>query len=105
MSELGKKLLIVFSVSLLIVAGGWLWLRHDYASYCASGGFVLEYHSIGHHPDWPQGMVIAPATFEKHLQYMQAQGYQMVTVAELAERLSSGKPMDKYIALLYLVVD
>ena len=101
MRKLGKKLLIVFSVSLLIVAGGWLWLRHDYASYCASGGFVLEYHSIGHHPDWPQGMVIAPATFEKHLQYMQAQGYQMVTVAELAERLSSGKPMDKYIALSF----
>ena len=101
MKGLGKKLVAVFVGFLVVLAGAWLWLRHDYASYCASGGFVLEYHAIGSHPDWPQGMVIAPATFEKHLQYMQAQGYQMVTVAELAERLSSGKPMDKYIALSF----
>lgn len=86
---------------MLVLAGAWLWLRHDYTSYCASGGFVLEYHAIGSHPDWPQGMVIAPATFEKHLQYMQENGYHMVTVAELAERLTSGKPMDKYIALSF----
>ena len=101
MKSLGKKLLAILGGVLLVLAGAWLWLRHDYTSYCASGGFVLEYHAIGSHPDWPQGMVIAPATFEKHLQYMQENGYHMVTVAELAERLTSGKPMDKYIALSF----
>ena len=101
MRELGKKILAALGVLLLILAGAWLWLRHDYATYCAGGGFVLEYHAIGSHPDWPQGMVIAPATFEKHLQYLQEQGYHMVTVAELADRLATGKSMDKYVALSF----
>ena len=101
MKGLGRKLAAVVVVLLLAAGGGWLWLRHDYKVYCASGGFVLEYHSIGSHPDWPQGMVIAPATFEKHLQYLKQEGYHMVTVAELAERLTTGKPMEKYIALSF----
>lgn len=101
MKGLGRKLAAVVVVLLLAAGGGWLWLRHDYKAYCASGGFVLEYHSIGSHPDWPQGMVIAPATFEKHLQYLKQEGYHMVTVAELAERLTTGKPMEKYIALSF----
>ncbi|MDY2638124.1 MAG: polysaccharide deacetylase family protein [Phascolarctobacterium sp.] len=101
MKGLGRKFAAVVVVLLLAAGGGWLWLRHDYKAYCASGGFVLEYHSIGSHPDWPQGMVIAPATFEKHLQYLKQEGYHMVTVAELAERLTTGKPMEKYIALSF----
>ncbi|MGM9529994.1 MAG: polysaccharide deacetylase family protein [Phascolarctobacterium sp.] len=101
MKGLGRKLAAVVVMLLLAAGGGWLWLRHDYRAYCASGGFVLEYHSIGSHPDWPQGMVIAPATFEKHLQYLKQNGYKMVTVAELADRLTTGKPMEKYIALSF----
>ena len=101
MKGLGKKLVAILGVMALALAGAWWWLRHDYASYCASGGFVLEYHSIGSHPDWPQGMVIAPAIFEKHLRYLQENGYHMVTVAELADRLATGKTMDKYIALSF----
>ena len=101
MKGLGRKFAAVVVVLLLAAGGGWLWLRHDYKAYCASGGFVLEYHSIGSHADWPQGMVIAPATFEKHLQYLKQEGYHMVTVAELAERLTTGKPMEKYIALSF----
>ncbi|MGM9570290.1 MAG: polysaccharide deacetylase family protein [Phascolarctobacterium sp.] len=101
MKGLGRKLAAVVVMLLLAAGGGWLWLRHDYRAYCASGGFVLEYHSIGSHPDWPQGMVIAPATFEKHLQYLKQNGYKMVTVAELADRLATGKPMEKYIALSF----
>ena len=101
MKGFGKRLLAVFLGIIIMLAGACLWLRHDYQSYCASGSFVLEYHSIGSHPNRPQGMVIAPSTFEKHLQYMQAHGYHMVTVAELAERLSTGKSMDKYIALSF----
>ena len=101
MKGFGKRLLAVFLGIIIMLAGACLWLRHDYQSYCASGSFVLEYHSIGSHPNWPQGMVVAPSTFEKHLRYMQAHGYHMVTVAELAERLSTGKSMDKYIALSF----
>lgn len=101
MNGLGKKLVAILICFVLVLVGGWLWLRHDYKSYCASGSFVLEYHGIGSHPDWPQGMVIAPVTFEKHLQYLQQKGYHMVTVAELAERLASGKNVEKYIALSF----
>ena len=101
MKGLGRKLLAVLLGIMVLVIGAWLWLRHDYASYCASGGFVLEYHAIGSHPDWPQGMVVAPATFDRHLQYLQEKGYHMVTVAELADRLATGKSMEKYIALRF----
>ena len=101
MKGLGRKLLAVLLGIMVLVIGAWLWLRHDYASYCASGGFVLEYHAIGSHPDWPQGMVVAPATFDRHLQYLQEKGYHMVTVAELADRLATGKSMEKYIALSF----
>ena len=101
MKGLGRKLLAVLLGIMVLVIGAWLWLRHDYASYCANGGFVLEYHAIGNHPDWPQGMVVAPATFDRHLQYLQEKGYHMVTVAELADRLATGKSMEKYIALSF----
>ena len=101
MKGLGRKLLAVLLGIMVLVIGAWLWLRHDYASYCANGGFVLEYHAIGSHPDWPQGMVVAPATFDRHLQYLQEKGYHMVTVAELADRLATGKSMEKYIALSF----
>ena len=101
MKGLGRKLLAVLLGIMVLAIGAWLWLRHDYASYCASGGFVLEYHAIGSHPDWPQGMVVAPATFDRHLQYLQEKGYHMVTVAELADRLATGKSMEKYIALSF----
>ena len=101
MKGLGRKLLAVLLGIMVLAIGAWLWLRHDYASYCASGGFVLEYHAIVNHPDWPHGMVVAPATFDRHLQYLQVKGYHMVTVAELADRLATGKSMEKYIALSF----
>ena len=39
MKGLGKKLVAILGVMALALAGAWWWLRHDYASYCASGGF------------------------------------------------------------------
>jgi peptidoglycan/xylan/chitin deacetylase (PgdA/CDA1 family) len=95
--KLGKCALGLGVATMAVAAGVYC----DYQSYCANGGFVLEYHAIGSHPDWYPGMVIAPEVFEKHLQYMQEQGYKMVTVAELTERLTQDKDVDKYIALSF----
>ena len=101
MKSLGRRIVACLLGVAVVLVGAWLWLRHDYRNYCASGAFVLEYHAIGSHPDWPQNMVVAPEVFEQHLAYLQANGYQMVTVAELAERLASGKSVGKYIALSF----
>ena len=44
-------------------------------------------------------LIMKPELFEAHLQYLKEQGYTIVTVAELAERLQQGKSVDKYVAL------
>lgn len=95
MRGLRKNFCVIFAGIIVLAALGALWLRHDFEKYRGSGSFVLEYHSIGTHPDWPEGMVIAPQVFERHLQYLRARGYEMVTVAELAERLQRGGEGEK----------
>ena len=42
-----------------------------------------------------------PELFEAHLRYLKEQGYTMVTVVELAERLQKGESVDKYVALSF----
>ena len=61
------------------------------------------YHAVGPEEgaDWPKTLIMKPELFESHLQYLKEQGYTIVTVAELAERLQQGKSVDKYVALSF----
>ena len=58
--------------------------------YAKTGAVVLEYHSVSNQP-WDESLVVKPEVFEHHLKVLQAEGYKVVTVEELGERLRTGK--------------
>ena len=101
MAMLRKKKLTFIIAVIMILSACYLWVQRDFKAYCAQGAFVLEYHAIGEHPDWPADMVVPKAAFERHLQYLQEQGYAMVTVAELQDRFDRGEDVSRYIALSF----
>ena len=106
-----KKILlgIIVLIAVLAAAGGIAWEMNgerwqaEYAAYRKTGAPVLMYHAVGEEEgeDWPKTLIMKPALFESHLRYLKEQGYTIVTVAELAERLQKGESVDKYVALSF----
>ena len=106
-----KKLLwgLAALVLVLAMAGAVAWQMHgqrwqaEYAAYKKTGAPVLMYHAVGPEEgaDWPKTLIMKPELFEAHLGYLKEQGYTIVTVAELAERLTKGESVDKYVALSF----
>ena len=106
-----KKVCLVFLalVVVLLAAAGVAWKlngerwQQEYAAFRKTGAPVLMYHAVGPEEgaDWPKTLIMKPELFESHLQYLKEQGYTIVTVAELAERLQQGKSVDKYVALSF----
>lgn len=106
-----KKLLwgLAALVLVLAAAAGAAWQMHgqrwqeEYATYKKTGAPVLMYHAVGPEEgaDWPKTLIMKPELFEAHLRYLKEQGYTIVTVAALAERLTKGESVDKYVALSF----
>ena len=106
-----KKILLglLALVMVLAVSAGVAWQlngarwQEEYAAFRKTGAPVLMYHAVGPEEgeDWPKSLIMKPELFEAHLRYLKEQGYTIVTVAELAERLQSGQSVDKYIALSF----
>ena len=106
-----KKVCLVFLtlVVVLLAAAGVAWKlngecwQQEYAAFRKTGAPVLMYHAVGPEEgaDWPRTLIMKPELFEAHLKYLKEQGYTIVTVAELAERLQQGKSVDKYVALSF----
>jgi peptidoglycan/xylan/chitin deacetylase (PgdA/CDA1 family) len=106
-----KKLLwgLAALVLVLAAAGAVVWQMYgqrwqaEYAAYKKTGAPVLMYHAVGPEEgtDWPKTLIMKPELFEAHLRYLKEQGYTIVTVAELAERLTKGESVDKYVALSF----
>lgn len=106
-----KKLLWGLAALVLVLAatGAVAWQMHgqrwqaEYAAYKKTGAPVLMYHAVGPEEgaDWPKTLIMKPELFEAHLGYLKEQGYTIVTVAELAERLTKGESVDKYVALSF----
>ncbi len=106
-----KKLLLglVALALVLTAAAGVAWKQNgarwqaEYAAYKKTGAPVLMYHAVGPEEgaDWPKTLIMKPELFEAHLRYLKEQGYTIVTVAELAERLTQGESVDKYVALSF----
>ncbi len=106
-----KKLLwgLAALVLVLAMAAAVAWQMHgqrwqaEYAAYKKTGAPVLMYHAVGPEEgaDWPKTLIMKPELFEAHLGYLKEQGYTIVTVADLAERLTKGESVDKYVALSF----
>ena len=102
---LGLLLLVVLAAAGAGVAwqlNGERW-QQEYAAYRKTGAPVLMYHAVGNDEgaDWPKTLIMKPELFEAHLRYLKEQGYTIVTVVELAERLQKGESVDKYVALSF----
>lgn len=106
-----KKILLgcsVFFVAVLL-AGGLYWglnkerLQAEYAAYKKTGAPVLMYHGVEKElPEgWPRSLVMPTKEFQTQMQYLKEEGYTVVTVAELAQRLEQGQSVDKYVALSF----
>lgn len=96
-----KKVLCMAGATVIVtVAAGKMYYNQEIDKYAKTGALVLEYHSISN-KDWGPSLVVAPDVFEGHLKYLKENGYNMVTVEELGERLRTGKSVDKYIALSF----
>lgn len=78
-------------------------LKAEYAAYRKTGAPVLMYHGVDKErsADWPKSLLLPSDQFESHLRYLKDQGYNMVTVAELAQRLETGQSVDKYVAFSF----
>lgn len=106
-----RKILLGFLAVVLVLAlgAGVAWKLNgarwqaEYAAYRKTGAPVLMYHAVGNEEgeDWPKSLIMKPELFEAHLRYLKEQGYTIVTVAELADRLQSGQSVDKYVALSF----
>ena len=100
----------LFAVIFLFAAGcALLWQlngerwRQEYAAFRQTGAPVLMYHAVGEEEgvDWPKSLIMKPQLFESHLRYLKEQGYTIVSVEQLAQRLASGTSVDKYVALSF----
>lgn len=107
---LKKILLGILGLLLLVVVGGYgYWclnaerLQAEYAAYRKTGAPVLMYHGIDTSlPEgWPKSLALPPELFEQHLRYLKEQGYNIVTVEELAHRLEQGASVEHYVALSF----
>lgn len=107
---LKKILQAVAAVVLLIaVCAGVYWqlngkrLQAEYAEFKRSAAPVLMYHAVGPEVgiEWPQSLIMPEAVFEEHLQYLKGQGYQIISVEQLADRLAKGEDVEHYVALSF----
>lgn len=95
-----KTIGLAGAVVFLAAGAAKLYYNSEMERYTKTGALILEYHSISNR-DWDPSLVVAPKVFEGHLKYLQEQGYKMVTVEELSDRLRTGKSVAKYIALSF----
>ncbi len=93
------------SVVLLILAGTayWQFNKEEYKAYCKNAAPILLYHAVGPNVDieWPKTLIMPTAVFGKHMQYLHAQGYKIISVRQLAERLQEKQSVEKYLALTF----
>ena len=65
-------------------------IKADFENYKMRAIPALMYHSISEVPaGWPADLCVAPGVFEEHLQYLKAQGYNVVTAPQAVILLKS----------------
>lgn len=107
---LKKILQAVAAVAVLIAVGaGVYWqlngkrLQAEYAEFKRSAAPILMYHAVGPEVgiEWPKSLIMPAQVFEEHLQYLKGQGYHIISVEQLADRLAKGEDVEHYVALSF----
>ena len=79
-------------------------LQAEYAAYRKTGAPILMYHAICSREgkeSWPESLILNPQLFEEHMKYLKEQGYQIISVEDLAKRLTEGANVEKCVALTF----
>jgi peptidoglycan/xylan/chitin deacetylase (PgdA/CDA1 family) len=65
--------------------------------------FVLCYHGVsrGPLPSDPRGLFVTSAQFEEHVEFIQARGYELVSVSELWRLMRSGVDMSHHASITF----
>lgn len=106
-----KKILqaVAAVIAVIVVCAGVYWqlngkrLQAEYAEFKRSAAPVLMYHAVGPEVgiEWPQSLIMPAQVFEEHLQYLKGQGYHIISVEQLADRLAKGEDVEHYVALSF----
>ncbi len=106
-----RKIAKILGVSVLLcalaVAAYWQFnkerLQAEYKAYCKTAAPILIYHAVGPAVDieWPKSLIMPTAVFEKHMQYLHEEGYKIISVRQLGERLRQNQSVEKHLALTF----
>lgn len=70
------------------------------ASYDANALVILQYHHVSN--DTPKSTSISPKLFERHLELIEAQGYQVISIERVADALRKQKSVpDKTVVITF----
>lgn len=107
MKKLIQIILAVVALGAAAVGAFWLFkgeeLQQEYAAYKRTGAPILMYHGVGYEtgPDWPRSLVMRPEVFEEQLAYLAQAGYKLITVEDLAAKLTAGEDVSGYMGLTF----
>ncbi len=79
-------------------------LQEEYAAFKKTAAPIFMYHAVetpGGDFKWPKGMLVPEQLFKEQMEYLKDQGYRLLTVEQLAERLQTNADVDKYAALTF----
>lgn len=107
-----KKIISLICIILLCIGGlSYFWwiqnetrLRTEYEAFRKTGAPILMYHAVGPREgkeNWPDSLIMSGELFESHMKYLKEEGYTIVAVEEIAQRLAEGKSVHKYIGLTF----
>ncbi len=92
--------IVLLMVVIAIAASAWP-LYEGYRQYRQNAVPVLEYHSVGGDYDWPAEIIIDKDAFEKQLQYLQANGYSMLSMEQMIAGFKNNEDMSKSVVLTF----
>lgn len=107
LKKLAKFLFSILLAFIIVFGGFWMFfgdlVKEEYAAYRKSSAPILLYHAVGEpvEIEWPPSLIMPASLFESHLQYLNQEGYKVVSVEDLVSLLKNGGNLDKVVALSF----
>jgi hypothetical protein len=111
LKKLAKFLFSILLAFIIVFGGFWVFfgneVKEEYAAYRRNSAPILLYHAVGEpvEIEWPPSLILPASLFEEHLKYLTQEGYQVVSVAQLADILRSNGNLEKVVAIAFDVFD
>lgn len=73
----------------------------DFKNFCDNSVPVLEYHAIGEHEGWPPDLVTSKEKFNEQLEYLHANGFEILSLEEMSKRFKNQKSVRNCVVLTF----